>query len=148
MGTRRRSLELALRVREWTLQEQADGLRAAVSVEMQARHAVERAQRKVSEATVAHAQLQRGGTFHAEQILRLAQYRASVCEKATEMAAALDDAAADAQRWRERVQQTLGERDAFARSLQESHDCQAIERQRQQVREADDAWAVRGEYRA
>lgn len=146
MKSRRRSLELALRVREWKLEEQAHDLRAAVSDELQAQRALEQARSKVSDGVAAQATLKQRAAFHAAQLLHLASYQVLVCEEASRRAAELDCATAEAQLWRERVQGTLSERDAFARCLQEDGHRQAVERERKQVREADETWALRGEY--
>lgn len=139
---RQRLLELAVRVRRWTLDQQLQALQAATSAEGQAEEGYRAADLAVRQARHAQRHLLAGRQFMAQQALQHAAYEDVMRDAAVQASGRLTSARAEVQSQQQQVQTTLGERDAYERRLRAYRDQAFSEEARAAARLADEAWLI------
>lgn len=148
MRDKRKLLELAVRVRQWQLDEQVQSLRDALSAQSLARGRLDQAQQQREAQQRTRARLLSQPQFHAGQLVQHAAYDALMREQANDARTAFDTASDEADRQRAEVQSTLQQRDAFRQRLERVNVQAALQSARAQAREGDAGWiATQGDVR-
>lgn len=141
----RRWLSLAVRVRQWALDERGAALALADRIEQLRRGELEAAGRSLKDAHDERAAVLRAvAGFRADELGRHAHYESSVRDVQRQLSAAVDKASGASEVIRDEMRHTLSERDLYVEQLRLAQERLTREQDRRASREADEAWSTRG----
>jgi hypothetical protein len=137
-----RWLDLAIRVRQWSLDEQAPALRQACAREEQLGLARQQAEQAVSDAAWTRADLLQRDSFDAAALLRQAAFEAEQSRRAVQARQDEAGAQAEVQRIREHMRRLLAERDAIGGSAERLAARMQSDDARAESRVVDELWLL------
>jgi hypothetical protein len=139
----RRCLDLAVRQREWQIEEKLPELRASLEQEQRTEAEHRRAEDKLQAAHEARRGTLGRATFAADALTRHAAYAAHLRAVESEAREAADLARQEAESLRAQALEVVSERDAMSERIEALAEQAAADARRSAAREQDEAWLLR-----
>ncbi len=143
MSQRQKLLRLAVRSRQWMLDDRTPGLRQALADEAEASRQARQADDRLEAMHRATSALLGRATFRADELAQYASYEALQRQRVATAAQALEESRDVLEQRRAEVQAVLSERDALQERLEQRLRDDAAQRQRAVARSDDEAWLAR-----
>lgn len=140
--TSSRWMELAVRVRQWSLDEQIPTLRHALMCEEQSRQAREQAEAAVTAAGEARGTLLRQQSFDAAAFQRQSVFEAEQRRRSSVAQSDEEEASSAVDAIRDDMQRLLAERDAFRSSAERARESARVGQERAAIRQVDELWLL------
>jgi len=137
-----RWLDLAIRSRQWALDERVPDLQRANASELEASQRRERTDAAVADARGARDVLLSRDSFSAATLMAHSAFESELRRSSLAAQRAQEEAVAATQTIREEMQHALGERDAFRKRAEQTLQQMRRERDRVATREVDELWLL------
>jgi hypothetical protein len=137
-------LALAVRHRQWQVEQQMPELKESLAVERQAEAAQAEAETVLAGAHAARGAVLASATFGADALMRHALYAGRLHEALVDAREAAGEAREQGDRMRAQAQGLLAERDAYQQRLDRSLEESELEATRRVSRDHDELWLLRG----